>query len=99
MTILLAVGCGSDGYLAVSQAGAADAIDADLTQQIRPQATGQCVPVQAVYRQAVEDAHTHLVAQLFEVEEDTTIYILFDCSRSMNSKFNYARRLAAAYEG
>ncbi|MFK7849891.1 MAG: DUF58 domain-containing protein [Akkermansiaceae bacterium] len=37
-----------------------------------------------------------LLVKLFEVEEDTTVYILFDCSRSMASKFGYARRLAAA---
>ncbi len=37
-----------------------------------------------------------LVIKLFEVEEDTTIYILLDCSPSMQSKFLYARQLAAA---
>jgi len=37
-----------------------------------------------------------LLIKLFEVEEDTTVYILFDCSRSMGPKFDYARRLAAA---
>lgn len=37
-----------------------------------------------------------LVIKLFEVEEDATIYILLDQSRSMESKFEYARQLAAA---
>ncbi len=37
-----------------------------------------------------------LVIKLFEVEEDTTIYLLLDQSRSMHSKFMYARQLAAA---
>lgn len=37
-----------------------------------------------------------LLIKLFEVEEDTTIYILLDCSRSMATKFGYARKLAAA---
>lgn len=37
-----------------------------------------------------------LVIKLFELEEDATIYILLDCSRSMESKFLYARQLAAA---
>ena len=37
-----------------------------------------------------------LVIKLFELEEDATIYILLDCSRSMTSKFLYARQLAAA---
>ncbi len=37
-----------------------------------------------------------LVIKLFELEEDATIYILVDCSRSMESKFLYARQLAAA---
>lgn len=36
-----------------------------------------------------------LVIKLFEVEEDATIYILLDSSRSMESKFYYARQLAA----
>ena len=36
-----------------------------------------------------------LVVKLFEVEEDATIYILLDQSRSMESKFRYARQLAA----
>lgn len=37
-----------------------------------------------------------LVIKLFELEEDATIYLLLDCSRSMTSKFFYARQLAAA---
>lgn len=37
-----------------------------------------------------------LLVKLFEVEEDTTVYILLDCSRSMESKLDAARRLAAA---
>lgn len=37
-----------------------------------------------------------LVIKLFELEEDATIYLLLDCSRSMESKFLYARQLAAA---
>ncbi|MGC4013919.1 MAG: DUF58 domain-containing protein [Luteolibacter sp.] len=37
-----------------------------------------------------------LLIKLFEIEEDTTVYILFDCSRSMATKFDYARKLAAA---
>jgi uncharacterized protein (DUF58 family) len=37
-----------------------------------------------------------LVIKLFELEEDATIYILLDCSRSMQSKFLFARQLAAA---
>ena len=37
-----------------------------------------------------------LIIKLFELEEDATIYILLDCSRSMESKFLYARQLAAA---
>ena len=36
-----------------------------------------------------------LVVKLFEVEEDATIYILLDQSKSMESKFDYARQLAA----
>lgn len=36
-----------------------------------------------------------LVVKLFEVEEDATIYILLDQSGSMESKFLYARQLAA----
>ena len=38
----------------------------------------------------------NLVVKLFEVEEDATIYILLDRSRSMQSKFDYSRQLAAA---
>lgn len=38
----------------------------------------------------------NLVIKLFEVEEDTTIFVLLDCSRSMATKFDYARQLAAA---
>lgn len=37
-----------------------------------------------------------LVIKLFELEEDATIYLLLDGSRSMGSKFRYARELAAA---
>jgi uncharacterized protein (DUF58 family) len=37
-----------------------------------------------------------LVIKLFELEEDATIYLLLDSSRSMESKFLYARKLAAA---
>jgi uncharacterized protein (DUF58 family) len=37
-----------------------------------------------------------LIIKLFEVEEDTTIHILLDNSRSMERKFLYARQLAAA---
>lgn len=37
-----------------------------------------------------------LVIKLFELEEDATVYLLVDCSRSMESKFLYARKLAAA---
>lgn len=37
----------------------------------------------------------NLVIKLFEVEEDATIYILLDQSRSMQSKFDYSRQLAA----
>jgi len=37
-----------------------------------------------------------LVVKLFELEEDATIYLLVDASRSMESKFLYARQLAAA---
>ncbi|MGJ8634284.1 MAG: DUF58 domain-containing protein [Luteolibacter sp.] len=36
-----------------------------------------------------------LLIKLFEVEEDTTVYVLFDCSRSMQSKFGYAQKFAA----
>jgi uncharacterized protein (DUF58 family) len=37
-----------------------------------------------------------LVIKLFELEEDATIYLLVDCSRSMETKFLYVRQLAAA---
>jgi uncharacterized protein (DUF58 family) len=37
-----------------------------------------------------------LVIKLFELEEDATVYILVDASRSMETKFLYARKLAAA---
>lgn len=37
-----------------------------------------------------------LVIKLFEVEEDATIHIMLDQSRSMASKFEYAKQLAAA---
>lgn len=37
-----------------------------------------------------------LMIKLFELEEDVTIYFLLDASRSMNSKFLYARQLVAA---
>ena len=37
-----------------------------------------------------------LVVKLFELEEDATIYLLLDSSRSMESKFLYARQIAAA---
>ncbi|MEX2167763.1 MAG: DUF58 domain-containing protein [Pirellulales bacterium] len=37
-----------------------------------------------------------LVIKLFELEEDATIYLLVDCSRSMETKFLYIRQLAAA---
>lgn len=37
-----------------------------------------------------------LVVKLFELEEDATIHILLDCSRSMESKFVFARQLAAS---
>lgn len=37
-----------------------------------------------------------LVIKLFELEEDATIYLLLDSSHSMESKFLYARKLAAA---
>ena len=36
-----------------------------------------------------------LLIKLFEVEEDTNVYILLDCSPSMATKFHYARKLAA----
>lgn len=37
-----------------------------------------------------------LVIKLFELEEDATVYLLLDSSRSMESKFIYAKKLAAA---
>ncbi len=37
-----------------------------------------------------------LVVKLFELEEDATVYLLVDNSRSMESKFLYSRKLAAA---
>lgn len=37
-----------------------------------------------------------LVVKLFELEEDATIYLLVDTSRSMQSKFMYVKQLAAA---
>ena len=37
-----------------------------------------------------------LVIKLFELDEDATVYLLVDSSRSMETKFLYARRLAAA---
>ena len=37
-----------------------------------------------------------LVVKLFEVEEDTSVFILLDISRSMRSKAIYAKKLAAA---
>jgi uncharacterized protein (DUF58 family) len=37
-----------------------------------------------------------LVIKLFELDEDATVYLLVDCSRSMESKFLYTRKLAAA---
>jgi uncharacterized protein (DUF58 family) len=37
-----------------------------------------------------------LIIKLFEVEEDATIHIMLDRSRSMNAKFPYALQLAAA---
>jgi uncharacterized protein (DUF58 family) len=37
-----------------------------------------------------------LLIKLFEVEEDTTVYILLDCSHSMAGKLDYAKQLAAA---
>lgn len=37
-----------------------------------------------------------LVIKLFELEEDATIYVLVDLSRSMEAKSDYARQLAAA---
>ncbi|MEM1442774.1 MAG: DUF58 domain-containing protein [Verrucomicrobiota bacterium] len=37
-----------------------------------------------------------LIIKLFELEEDATIYLLLDCSESMQSKFLHSRMLAAA---
>lgn len=37
-----------------------------------------------------------LVIKLFELEEDATIYLLFDCSQSMGSKLQTAKELTAA---
>jgi len=37
-----------------------------------------------------------LMIKLFELEEDVTIYLLVDTSRSMEAKFHYAQQLAAA---
>jgi len=37
-----------------------------------------------------------LMIKLFELEEDVTIHILLDCSKSMASKLEYAKQLAAA---
>ncbi len=37
-----------------------------------------------------------LVVKLYELEEDTSIYVLLDMSRSMAAKSDYARKLAAA---
>ena len=37
-----------------------------------------------------------LIIKLFELEEDATIYLLVDSSRSMESKYLHARELAAA---
>lgn len=37
-----------------------------------------------------------LVIKLFELEEDASIYVLVDQSRSMETKFHYAKQLAAA---
>jgi uncharacterized protein (DUF58 family) len=38
----------------------------------------------------------NLVIKLFELEEDVTLYFLLDASRSMETKFLYARQLVAA---
>jgi uncharacterized protein (DUF58 family) len=38
----------------------------------------------------------NLMIKLFELEEDLTLYFLLDASRSMTSKFLYARQLVAA---
>ena len=37
-----------------------------------------------------------LMIKLFELEEDVTIYVLLDASRSMAAKFGYAKQLCAA---
>lgn len=37
-----------------------------------------------------------LMIKMFELEEEMTLYLLLDVSRSMRSKFDYARQLAAA---
>ncbi len=37
-----------------------------------------------------------LMIKLFELEEDATIYVLVDCSRSVESKFLFIRQMAAA---
>ncbi|MGJ8638962.1 MAG: DUF58 domain-containing protein [Opitutaceae bacterium] len=38
-----------------------------------------------------------MIIKLFELEEDATIYLLLDCSPSMDTKFLMARQLAAAF--
>lgn len=38
----------------------------------------------------------NLVIKLFELEEDAAVYLLLDCSRSMETKFYFAKQLAAA---
>ena len=37
-----------------------------------------------------------LAIKLFELEEDATVYLLLDCSRSMETKYYFARQLVAA---
>ncbi|MEM7600984.1 MAG: DUF58 domain-containing protein [Verrucomicrobiota bacterium] len=37
-----------------------------------------------------------LIIKLFELDEDATIYLLVDCSKSMEQKYRYAKELAAA---
>lgn len=37
-----------------------------------------------------------LMIKLFEIEEDTTVHIVLDCSKSMESKFLHARQIAAS---
>lgn len=37
-----------------------------------------------------------LVVKLYELEEDVTVHFLLDCSRSMESKFYFARQVVAA---